>query len=144
MVTATRNHELLNLAKRVFPGGTLGEFRLPPEVDVVFARAAGTRMWDVDGTEYIDFLIGSGPLIVGHAHPALTHALIEQAKAGTSFFGLNEPSLRLAERLVDVIPCAEQVRFALSGTEAFSYAVRSARAFTGRSKILRFEGRGTA
>ena len=132
--------ELLAKGRQVLAGGTLGEFRLPPEVNMVFDRAEGVQMWDVDGNQYVDFLIGSGPMILGHGHPAVTAAIHAQLAKGTTFFALNEPVLQLAERMVDAVPCGEQVRFTGSGSEAVSHAVRAARSFTGRDKVLRFEG----
>ena len=132
--------ELLALASRYLAGGTLGEFRLPPEVNMVFDRAEGVHLWDVDGNEYVDFLIGSGPMILGHGHPAVTDAIRAQLARGTTFFALNQPVLQLAERMVNAIPCGERVRFTGSGSEAVSHAVRAARALTGRDKIVRFEG----
>ena len=131
---------LLELAGRYLAGGTLGMFRMPEEVATVFEHGKGSRIFDVSGREYIDYVIGSGPLILGHAHPAVVAAVREQIEKGTTFYGLNEPAIRLAERVAQAVPCGEQLRFTASGTEATFYALRLARSFTGREKILKFEG----
>ena len=127
-------------ADQYFSGGTLGAFHLPPEVAMVFTHAQGTKMFDVDGKEYIDFLLGSGPMILGHGHPAVVEAVQKQVLKGTTFFTLNAPIIELAEKIVEAAPCGEKIRFLTTGSEAVSSAVRMARAFTGRDKILRFEG----
>ncbi len=132
--------ELMQTAKQVLAGGALGHFRLPEEVDVVLASASGSRVTDAAGDEYIDYLLGSGPMLVGHANPAIIDAVAAQLPKGTTYFFLNEPAIKLAERLVEAVPCGELVRFQSSGTEATHIALRGARAYTGRGKILKFEG----
>ena len=127
-------------AEQYFAGGTLGAFHLPDDVAMVFARGAGSKLFDVDGKEYIDFLLGSGPMILGHCHPAVVEAVQQQTLKGTTFLTLNQPIIELGEKIVEAAPCGEKIRFVTTGSEAVSYAVRMARAFTGRSKILRFEG----
>ena len=132
--------ELLRRAQRIFVGGTLGEFHLPDDVAVVFERGAGSKLYTVDGSEYIDYLLGSGPMILGHCHPAVVAAVSAQVQRGTTFFSLSEPAITLGERIVDAAPCGEQIRFVATGSDAVAFAVRMARAFTGRRKVLRFEG----
>ena len=132
--------DLLRDAGRFLAGGGLGLFVLPPELNLVVARGAGSRIWDVAGREYIDYHLSSGPALLGHAHPAITAAVQAQVPKGTTYFFLNEPEIELARRMVDAIPCAEQVHYTGSGTEATFYALRIARAFTGRNKVLKFEG----
>jgi len=127
-------------AGQYFAGGTLGAFHLPPDVAMVFSHGQGTKLVDVDGKEYIDFLLGSGPMILGHGHPAVVEAVQQQVLKGTTFFTLNKPIIELAEKIVKAAPCGEKIRFVTTGSEAVSFAVRMARAFTGRDKILRFEG----
>src|SRR3984885_5915721 len=127
---------LIETAKRVLPGGTFGN--LPG--DVVIREGRGGHVWDEDGKEYVDFLLGSGPMLVGHAHPEVTAAAQERIAQGTTFFANNRWGIELAESIVAAVPCAEQVRFVSSGTEADLYAMRAARAFTRRDKILKFEG----
>ena len=132
--------KLIELAERYLVGGCFGMFRLPDEVAAVFHRGEGSRIYDVSGKEYIDYVLGSGPLILGHAHPAIAAAVAEQAALGSTFYGLNEPAIRLAQRVVEAAPCGETLRYASSGTEGTFTALRLARAFTGREKILKFEG----
>lgn len=132
--------KLIDLAERFLVGGCFGMFRLPDEVATVFQRGEGSRIFDVAGKEYIDYVLGSGPLILGHAHPAIVAAVCEQAQLGSTFYGLNEPAVRLAQRIVEAVPCGGTLRYASSGTEGTFTALRLARAFTGREKVLKFEG----
>ncbi|HJU20117.1 MAG TPA: aminotransferase class III-fold pyridoxal phosphate-dependent enzyme [Stellaceae bacterium] len=127
---------LIDKAKRVLPGGTFGNF----SADIVIREGRGGRAWDENGREYVDFLLGSGPMLVGHAHPEVIEAAQARIAAGTTFFANNRFGIELAEAIVEAVPCAEQVRFVSSGTEADHYAMRAARAFTRRDKILKFEG----
>ena len=136
----TLQQELLASSRQVFPGGSSGLWRLPDEYQVVVTHGRGSRVWDMTGREYIDCILGSGPVIIGHAHPAVVAAVQAQAAQGATYFLLNEPAIRLAEMVVDAVPCAEQIRFVSTGTEATFYAVRIARAYTGRNKVLKFEG----
>ena len=131
---------LIELSERVLVGGCFGMFRLPDEVAAVFHRGEGSRIWDVAGKEYVDYVLGSGPLILGHAHPAVVAAVREQAGLGSTFYGLNEPALRLARRVTEAVPCGGLLRYGSSGTEGTFTALRLARAFTGREKVLKFEG----
>jgi glutamate-1-semialdehyde 2,1-aminomutase len=110
------------------------------DIDVVPVRGEGSKVYDARDREYIDYLLGSGPLILGHRHPAVTKALHEQIDRGTHFFFLTPEAMTLAQRIVEAVPCAESVRFGVSGAEAIAYALRFARASTGREKILKFEG----
>ena len=127
---------LIEKAKRVLPGGTFGNFAS----DVVIREGRGGRVWDESGREYVDFLLGSGPMLVGHAHPEVTAAAQARVAQGTTFFANNRYGIELAEAIVAAVPCAEQVRFVSTGSEADLYAMRAARAFTRRDKILKFEG----
>jgi glutamate-1-semialdehyde 2,1-aminomutase len=127
---------LVETAQRVLPAGGFGNFAS----DVVIREGRGGRVWDESGREYVDFLLGSGPMLVGHAHPEVTAAVQAQVALGTTFFANNRQGIRLAEAIVEAVACAEQVRFVSSGTEADMYAMRAARAFRGRERILKFEG----
>ncbi|WP_428686078.1 aspartate aminotransferase family protein [Reyranella sp.] len=129
-------NELIEQARRVLPGGTFGN--LPAEV--ILKEGRGGHIYDEAGKEYVDFLLGSGPMFIGHAHPEVTAAVQAQVPLGTTFFGNNRHGIALAEAIVEAVPCAEQVRFVCSGTEADLYAMRAARAFRKRDKILKFEG----
>ncbi len=133
--------ELFEIADRVLPGSGLGSYSLADDIRLVFSHGQGSRLWDVDGNEYIDYVGGAGALILGHSHPAVVKAAQAQYERGAHMFGsLNDVAIRLAERLANDIPCAEKIAYATTGSEATAYAMRLARAFTGRSKILKFEG----
>jgi glutamate-1-semialdehyde 2,1-aminomutase len=129
-------NELTQLAHRVLPGGHFGNMAS----DIALVRGEGGHVWDSEGREYIDYLLGSGPMFIGHAHPEVTAAVLAQIPLGTTFFANNPAGIELAAAIVDAMPCAEQVRFLASGTEADMYAMRVVRAFRGREKILKFEG----
>jgi glutamate-1-semialdehyde 2,1-aminomutase len=135
-VRSDAERELIETAHRVLPAGGFGNLA----GDVVIAEGRGGRVRDVSGNEYIDFLLGSGPMLVGHAHPEVTAAVQEQIPRGTTFFASNPHGIRLAEAIVAAVPCAEKVRFVSSGSEADLYAMRLARAHRRRDKILKFEG----
>ena len=128
--------DLVGQAKKVLPGGSFGN--MPAEV--IIRDGKGGRVWDESGKEYVDFLLGSGPMFIGHAHPAVTEAVQAQVPLGTTFFGNNRHGIALAEAVVEAVPCAEQVRFVCTGTEADLYAMRAARAFRKKDKMLKFEG----
>jgi glutamate-1-semialdehyde 2,1-aminomutase len=129
-------NDLVETARRVLPGGSFGN--MPAEV--ILKEGKGGRIWDEAGKEYVDFLLGSGPMFIGHGHPDVTAAVQAQVPFGTTFFGNNRHGIALAQAIVDAVPCADQVRFVCSGTEADLYAMRAARAFRKRDKILKFEG----
>ncbi|MBN9089462.1 MAG: aminotransferase class III-fold pyridoxal phosphate-dependent enzyme [Reyranella sp.] len=128
--------DLIDEARRVLPGGSFGN--MPAEV--VLRAGKGGRIWDEHGKEYVDFLLGSGPMFIGHGHPEVTAAVQSQLPHGSTYFGNNRHGIALAKAIVDAVPCAEQVRFVCTGTEADLYAMRAARAFRRRDKILKFEG----
>ena len=107
---------------------------------MVVAEGRGSRIRDMSGNEYIDYMLGSGAMILGHAHPAVVAAVGEAAGRGSSFLMPTAPAIRLAERIVGAVPAAEQVCFHSSGSESVLFALRLARAFTGREKVLKFEG----
>ena len=135
-LTQLKPRTLHERALAVLPGGTFGN--IPAET--IISRGKGAHVWDAAGKEYIDYLIGSGPMLVGHCHPEVTAAVQTQLELGTTFFATNPQGIELAEIIVNAMPCAEQVRFASSGTEADSFAMRLVRAYRGREKILKFEG----
>jgi glutamate-1-semialdehyde 2,1-aminomutase len=127
-------------ADDLLPGGGVNARVYPGGAKLVIARGEGPRVWDVDGNEYIDYVLGSGPLILGHAHPAVLEAVQRQLPRGSTFYALTESTLELAERIVKHVPCAEMVQFCTSGSESTFYALRLARAATGRDAVLKFEG----
>ncbi len=139
--TVTLHHSdsetaIVETARRVLPAGGFGN----TSSEVVIREGRGGRVWDVSGNEYVDFLLGSGPMLVGHGHPDVTKAVLDQVPRGTTFFANNEHGIRLAEAIVEAVPCAEKVRFVSTGSEADLYAMRVARAYRKRDKILKFEG----
>ena len=138
--SANRQAQLLAEAGQYIAGGGLGLFILPPDVNVVIERGEGSHIYDFAGREFIDYHLGSGPCLLGHAHPEITEAVAKQLSKGTTYYFLNEPEIRLAKRLVEAIPCGEVCHFTGSGTEATFFALRIARARAGRSKVMKFEG----
>ncbi len=139
-VSIELGRRLLEDAEALISGGAINQLSLPGGVKRVIARGKGSRIWDADGNEYVDYVLGSGPLILGHAHPAVVQAVHRQVDLGSTFYALNEPVIRLAERIIERVACAELVQFCSTGAEATFYAMRLARAATGRDKILKFEG----
>lgn len=132
--------DFVRRAHDAIPGGSLGTYFPAEGHEFVIARGAGARVFDTAGREYLDYVLGSGPMVLGHAHPAVVAAVTAQLERGSSFYALNEPAVLLAEKLRDSVPCAEQVKFCSSGSEACFFALRIARAATRRDKILKFEG----
>ena len=132
--------QLLEKAAQYLPGSSNGNTSYPDALNFLVREGKGGRIWDVSGNEYVDWLMGSGPMILGHAHPAVTDAVLAAVGRGSTFFANNDQAVLLAEELVNAVPCAEQVRFTTSGTDACFQAMRAARAYTGKEKILKFEG----
>jgi len=132
--------DLLKRAARVLPGGILGSHRSGPGLEFVVREGRGAYLFDMTGRRYLDYLLGSGPMLLGHAHPAVVEAVQQQMARGTSYFVVNEPAIRLAEEIVAAVPCAEQVRYTSSGSEATFFALRVARAYRKRDKVMKFEG----
>ena len=132
--------DLLDKANRYLAGGGTGIFVLPPEVNIVIDHGQGSHIWDVSGRDFIDYHLGSGPVLLGHGHPKVVEAVTKQVPLGSTYYFLNRHVIRLAERLVEAVPCGEVCHFTGSGTEATFFALRAARVHTGRSKILKFEG----
>ncbi|WP_298713621.1 aminotransferase class III-fold pyridoxal phosphate-dependent enzyme, partial [Chitinophaga sp.] len=132
---------LLERAKKVMAGGVSSEFRKYNHPHALFyTHGAGSRIYDADGNEYLDFTLSQGPLILGHSHPRVLSAVQEYSAGGQLFAGQHIRELELAEQLQRLIPSAGIMRFCLDGSEAVQTAFRVARAKTGRPKFLRFEG----
>jgi glutamate-1-semialdehyde 2,1-aminomutase len=127
-------------ACKVIPAGLTHDSRSTLPYPIYATRGAGPRKWDVDGNEYVDYFGGHGALILGHGHPAVVEAIQRQAAIGTHFGSSHELEVRWAEQITRMVPSAERVRFTGSGTESSHLALRLARAFTGKPKILRFVG----
>jgi len=142
-LNTANSQELFQRAKELIPGGVNSPARSWGSVGgnpLFISRAAGSRIWDADGNEFIDYVCSWGPMILGHAHPNVVAAVTLSAQKGTSYGAPTEGEVRLAELVVDSVPSIEVVRFVNSGTEATMSALRLARAFTGRSKIIKFDG----
>lgn len=135
-----RSHEIHERAKASLPGGVASSFQAVPPYPLFISRGEGGHIWDYDGNEYVDFHLGFGSLLVGHAHPLLIEALRDQAGKGLLFSLPGPDVVFLAEEMVRRFAPIEQVRFSNSGTEATMEAVRLARAFTGRDKVVKIEG----
>ncbi|CAN5680354.1 glutamate-1-semialdehyde 2,1-aminomutase [soil metagenome] len=135
-----RSAALYAEACRVIPGGTVSRARILPPFPFLATHGRGARLYDVDENEYIDCTLGFGSNLLGHAHPVVVEAIRESALRGTAFGTPHPAEGELARLLVDMIPCAEQVTFCNSGSEATLNAIRIARAVTGRTRIAKFEG----
>ena len=138
-----RSSRLFARSQKVIPGGVnspVRAFRSVGRDPLFIAKAKGPYVWDADGNKYIDLVGSWGPMILGHAHPPVVRALRSAAQHGTSFGAPTELEADMAELIIDMVPSVEMVRMVNSGTEATMSAVRLARAFTGRSKIIKFEG----
>ena len=132
---------LLERAKKVIAGGVCSEFRKYNHPHAIFyTHGQGSKIYDVDGNEYLDFTLSQGPMILGHSHPTVLSAIEEYSKNGQMFAGQHIKEIELAEKLNEIIPSAELLRFCLDGSEAVQTAFRVARAKTGKKKFIRFEG----
>ena len=133
--------DLLRVAERCMPGGVLGRHRYPVETDHIPVEGNGARIVDSRGRSFIDYSCGGGSLILGYGHPVVVEAVRRQAARSMQFVSIRNPlAIRLAERFTGMVRWADRVRFALSGAEAVMFAFRLARAFTGREKVLKFDG----
>ena len=138
-----RSKTLFEEAKKYIPGGVnspVRAFKSVGDTPRFIAKAQGSHIWDVDGNEYIDYVCSWGPMILGHAHPEVIKAIQEQAEKGTSYGAPTELEVKLAKMIVDLVPSVEKVRMVNSGTEATMSAIRLARGYTGRNKVIKFEG----
>ncbi|MEZ5355840.1 MAG: aminotransferase class III-fold pyridoxal phosphate-dependent enzyme [Bryobacteraceae bacterium] len=131
---------LFERAARLLPNGVTHVARHLEPYPIYVERAAGSRKWDVDGNEYIDYFGGHGALILGHCHPEVTEAVREQASRGAHYGASHRLEVEWAELIASMIPSAQRVRFTVTGTEATHLALRLARAYTGKPKVMRFAG----
>jgi glutamate-1-semialdehyde 2,1-aminomutase len=136
----SRSQELFERAKRLMPGGVNSPVRAFQPYPFFTKRAKGSRLTDVDGKEYIDYCLAYGPLILGHANPAVIEAVKAQLEYGTLYGTPTEQEVELAELVSKIVPCAEMVRLVSTGGEATMSAIRAARGYTGKKKIIKFEG----
>src|SRR5690606_14186266 len=139
--TYIRSAELLHRAQKSLAGGVSSEFRKYNYPHALFyTHGSGSRIYDVDGNEYLDFTLSQGPLILGHSHPDVSEEIDKYSRQGQLFAGQHIQEIELAETIQRLVPSAELMRFSLSGSEAVQTAFRIARAKTGKKKFLRFEG----
>jgi glutamate-1-semialdehyde 2,1-aminomutase len=138
--TRPRSRALYERASKLMPSGAAHDGRVFAPFPFYVERADGARKWDVDGHEYLDCWSGHGALVLGHNHPAVVRAITEQAKKGTHYSACSELEIRWAELIRECVPGAERVRFTMTGTETTALAIRVARAVTGRTKIVKFQG----
>ncbi len=139
----TNSNDLFSRAERVIPGGVnspVRAFRAVGGAPLFIRHAAGAHITDADGNSYIDYVGSWGPMIFGHAHPIVVEAIREAASRGTSYGAPTELEIELADEIVSAFPSIERVRLTSSGTEAAMSAIRLARGFTGRDRIVKFEG----
>ncbi|GAB7272148.1 hypothetical protein DZS_35420 [Dickeya ananatis] len=138
-----KSESLYAAARQLIPGGVnspVRAFNGVGGVPLFIERAEGSRLYDADGKSYIDYVGSWGPMILGHNHPAIRQAVIEAAERGLSFGAPTEMEVKMAQRVTSLVPSMEMVRMVNSGTEATMSAIRLARGFTGRDKIIKFEG----
>ena len=136
MLRLNSQEEWMERASHVLPAAGFGNF----DPSVFISEGKGSRVWDENNNEYVDYLIGSGPMLLGHGHPEVLEAVYRQLPKGMTFFTNNSAGVELAEEICNSVACAEQVRYVSSGGEADMYAIRLARAYTKKSKIIKFEG----
>ena len=137
------SHALFEEAQQLLPGGVnspVRAFRAVGGNPIFIASAQGPYLYDVDGNRYLDYVQSWGPMILGHAHPHVVSAVIEASKRGFSFGAPTQAENELAQLVIESVPSIEMVRFVNSGTEATMSALRLARAYTGRDKIVKFSG----
>ncbi len=142
-MTSVNQQQLFDQSQQLIPGGVnspVRAFRSVGGTPVFFKKGLGSKLWDVDGKEYIDYINSWGPMILGHAHPEVIKAVQEVAANSLSFGAPTGLELEIAQLINKLVPSMEQVRLVSSGTEATMSAIRVARGFTGRSKIVKFEG----
>ncbi len=137
-----KSKQLHEEAKKYLVGGVASSFQVPhyAEYPITMTHGKGSKLYDVDGNEYIDFLLGFGPVLLGHAPEAVGKAVMEQIPLGTQYSAPTEKLMELSKKLTEIIPSAEIVSYQNSGTEVDMYALRLARAYTGKWKIVKFEG----
>jgi len=139
----SKSEELFKRAKNVIPGGVNSPVRAFGSVGMTppfIAKGAGSHIWDTDGNQYIDFIGSWGPMILGHSHPAVLEAVEKAVKDGLSYGAVTEREVDIAELICNTVPSVEMVRMVNSGTEAVMSAIRTARGFTGKDKIIKFAG----
>ena len=137
----SKSKALMDRAAKSLAGGVSSHFRVFGQPHpLAFEHSKGAFITDVDGNRYLDFVLSQGPMILGHSHPALLRSVADASEKGLLFAGQHALEIEAAERICQLVPCAELIRFSLSGSEADQAALRLARAVTGRKKFIKFEG----
>lgn len=135
-----KSNEIFQRATGVLPSGATHDSRFLNPFPIYVKRALGSKKWDVDGNEYVDYWMGHGALLLGHSHPRVVEAVTSQVTKGTHYGACSELEVEWGELVKKLVPSADKVKFVSSGTEATIMAIRLARAFTGKNKIVKFEG----
>ena len=136
----SRSRTLWERSRQSLAGGVSSNVRAGAETPLFFGYARGAHLHDVDGNRYLDYVIGQGPMLLGHTPESVTGAVQDALQRGQLFAGQHELEIRLSEKLQSLIPCADMLRYSNSGSEIVQAALRLARAWTGREKIVKFEG----
>lgn len=139
-MSTTKTQEFIKNAKAALPGGWAGDFFLPEEMTFIATHGEGSHVYDVDGRRFLDLTMGGGTVILGHGNPAVSEAVKEQVGRGTHFYGINARAIELANVVVAASPCSDRIKFATTGSEATFYCLRLARGYTGKQKVMKFEG----
>ena len=144
VLNVAKSKEWFERAKKSLAGGVSSSARMPASgtfsTPLYIDHGVGGRVWDIDGNEFVDLLLSYGSCVMGHGNTAIVEKVYEQLKKGTMFGTCNIPEVELAEKICEMVPCADMVRYANSGSEAICGAIRAARGFTGKTKVLKFEG----
>ena len=140
MYKTEKSKKLFEEARRFTPGGVHSGIRFFKPYPIFIERARGSRIYDVDGNEYVDYHLAFGPVILGHSHPQVVKAVRDQLEKGIIYGLSNELEMKVAKKIVQHVPSAQMVKFCNTGTEATYHAIRVARAFTGKNKVIKFEG----
>src|SRR5574341_578825 len=136
----TQTQSIFERSKKVFPLGVTSNFRYWGDKSIAARRAKGAHLWDADGNRYIDYRLGFGPAILGHGPQAVDDHVAEAMREGIIYALTTDREVRVAEMMVEMCPAVDMIRFAASGAEATQHALRTARAYTGRDRIVKFEG----
>jgi len=140
MYKTEKSKKLFEEARRFTPGGVHSGIRFFKPYPIFIEKARGPRIYDVDGNEYVDYHLAFGPVILGHSHPQVVKAVRDQLEKGIIYGLSNELEMKVAKKIVQHVPSAQMVKFCNTGTEATYHAIRVARAFTGKNKVIKFEG----
>ncbi|RLI44367.1 aspartate aminotransferase family protein [Candidatus Bathyarchaeota archaeon] len=139
-VNTRKSWELFQEAKELIPGGVSSHARVWSPYPICFVRGEGSKIWDIDGNCFIDYILAMGPDLLGHCHTVQVEAITKMVKQVSHFVGSNELEVALAKKIKEICPHIDMIRFSCSGSEATYHAMRIARAYTGKDKVIKFEG----